>query len=70
GRELAGVVEGLGAWGVRWIHEIGDEDLDPHLLMWDMRRTVPVHTWPRSRTVVSVRRRRAPGGEVVARRLR
>src|SRR6185437_11523556 len=39
--------------GVRWIGELGEEDLDPHLLMWDMRRTIPVDTWPRSRTTLA-----------------
>src|SRR5574337_537191 len=29
GQELADVVNALGAWGVRWIPEIGDDDLDP-----------------------------------------
>lgn len=53
GEELRGVVESLGAWGVRWIGQLGEEDLDPHLLMWDMRRTVPVDSWPTSRTVVA-----------------
>ncbi|SEL60201.1 winged helix-turn-helix transcriptional regulator [Rhodococcus maanshanensis] len=53
GEELGGVVEALGAWGVRWIGELGEEDLDPHLLMWDMRRTVPIDRWPRGRTVVA-----------------
>ncbi|MFD4182165.1 winged helix-turn-helix transcriptional regulator [Rhodococcus sp. NPDC058514] len=53
GEELGGVVEALGAWGVRWIGQLGDEDLDPHLLMWDMRRTVPIGRWPRGRTVVA-----------------
>lgn len=60
GRELAGVVEALGAWGVRWIGELGDRDLDPHLLMWDMRRTVPVDAWPRTRTVVNFKLSGAP----------
>ncbi|MBW0017468.1 MAG: helix-turn-helix transcriptional regulator [Mycobacterium sp.] len=55
GQELATVVEALGQWGVRWIPEIGDEDLDPHLLMWDIRRTVRVDDWPRARTVVAFR---------------
>jgi DNA-binding HxlR family transcriptional regulator len=55
GQELAGVVNALGEWGVRWIPEIGDDDLDPHLLMWDIRRTVPVEAWPRARTVVAFR---------------
>lgn len=55
GQELRGIVEGLGAWGVRWIGELGQTDLDPHLLMWDMRRTVPADAWPQTRTVVAFR---------------
>ena len=55
GKELADVVDALGAWGVRWIGELGDQDLDPHLLMWDIRRTVPIDKWPRTRTVVAFR---------------
>ena len=55
GQELAAVVEALGQWGVRWIPEVGDEDLDPHLLMWDIRRTVSVDAWPRARTVLAFR---------------
>jgi DNA-binding HxlR family transcriptional regulator len=53
GRELHGVVAALGAWGVRWIGELGDADLDPHLLMWDIRRTVPIDEWPRRRTTLA-----------------
>jgi DNA-binding HxlR family transcriptional regulator len=60
GRELSGIVEALGAWGVRWIGELGDHDLDPHLLMWDMRRKVPVAAWPRDRTVLAFRFRDVP----------
>lgn len=52
GEELRPVVEALGAWGIRWVGELGDRDLDPHLLFWDMRRTVPVERWPRGRTVL------------------
>ncbi|KAA1418334.1 helix-turn-helix transcriptional regulator [Mumia zhuanghuii] len=40
GRELQAVVESVGLWGVRWIGNLGDEDLDPKLLMWDMHRNV------------------------------
>jgi DNA-binding HxlR family transcriptional regulator len=54
GLELRPVVEGLGAWGIRWVGALGEEDLDPHLLLWDMRRTVPVDRWPRRRTVVAL----------------
>ena len=57
------VVEALGAWGVRWIGELGDEDLDPHLLLWDMRRNVPVRAVAarRARSLhVPLRRRGSP----------
>lgn len=53
GRELDDVVVALTTWGARWVGELGDEDLDPHLLMWDIRRTVPIDAWPRARTVVA-----------------
>ncbi len=55
GEELRGIVTALGAWGTRWIGELGDRDLDPHLLMWDIKRTVPVDEWPPARTVVGIR---------------
>jgi DNA-binding HxlR family transcriptional regulator len=52
GRELRPVVEALGVWGIRWIGELGDRDLDPKLLMWDMRRNVNHAAAPSTRTVV------------------
>ncbi|MFZ2242363.1 MAG: helix-turn-helix domain-containing protein [Gordonia amarae] len=52
GLELFEVVEALSRWGTRWVGELGDVDLDPHLLMWDMRRTISVEGWPRTRTMV------------------
>jgi hypothetical protein len=52
GRELAPVVEAIGAWGVRWIGELGEEDLDPKLLLWDMHRNVDHTAVPGERTVV------------------
>jgi DNA-binding HxlR family transcriptional regulator len=55
GRELHEVVQALSVWGVRWIGELGDNDLDPHLLMWDIRRNVAVDDWPRARTVLAFR---------------
>ena len=55
GRELQPVVEALGAWGIRWIGEIGDEDLDPKLLLWDMRRNIDYTSVPPGRTVVQFR---------------
>jgi DNA-binding HxlR family transcriptional regulator len=61
GLELKPIVDALGAWGVRWVGELGEEDLDPHLLMWDMHRTLPLDRWPRSRTVVAFRFDDVPG---------
>jgi DNA-binding HxlR family transcriptional regulator len=55
GQELGTVVNALMAWGVRWVGELGEEDLDPHLLMWDIRRSVPIEEWPRARTVLEFR---------------
>ena len=52
GEELRRVVEGLGAWGVRWIGELGDEDLDPKLLLWDMHRNIDRAEIPSGRSVV------------------
>ena len=55
GEELRPVVEALGAWGMRWIGELGDADLDPKLLLWDLSRHVDPATIPSGRTVVSFR---------------
>ena len=40
GEELSPVVERLGAWGMRWIGQIGEHDLDLKLLLWDLHRHV------------------------------
>jgi DNA-binding HxlR family transcriptional regulator len=52
GRELQPVVEAIGTWGIRWMPELGDEDLDPHLLMWDIHRNVDLESVPVGRTVL------------------
>ncbi|MBY8870980.1 helix-turn-helix transcriptional regulator [Micromonospora sp. PLK6-60] len=52
GEELRPALEALGAWGIRWIGELGDEDLDPKLLLWDMHRHVDHDAVPAGRTVV------------------
>lgn len=62
GHELRPVVEALGVWGVRWIGELGDEDLDPQLLLWDMHRNVDHDEVPAGRTVVQFRFRDVPAG--------
>ncbi|TFV89480.1 helix-turn-helix domain-containing protein [Blastococcus sp. CT_GayMR16] len=52
GKELEPIVEALGRWGTRWIPELGDDDLDPHLLLWDIHRNVDTEAVPDGRTVV------------------
>ncbi|MBE4741175.1 MULTISPECIES: winged helix-turn-helix transcriptional regulator [Streptomyces] len=52
GVELRPVIEALGVWGTRWIGQIGDEDLDPKLLLWDLHRNVVRDAVPDGRTVV------------------
>jgi DNA-binding HxlR family transcriptional regulator len=54
GRELRPIIESLGAWGTRWIGELGDEDLDPQLLLWDMHRNIDHSATPAGRTVVQL----------------
>ncbi|HET6391855.1 MAG TPA: helix-turn-helix domain-containing protein [Blastococcus sp.] len=53
GRELEPIVEALGRWGIRWIPELGDADLDPHLLLWDMHRNVDREAVPDGRTAIA-----------------
>lgn len=54
GEELRPVVMSLGTWGTRWL-ELTDDDLDPKLLVWDMRRSVDLAALPTGRTVIHVR---------------
>ncbi len=53
GAELRPIVEAIGVWGVRWVGELGDADLDPKLLMWDLHRNVDPRLPPTERRVVS-----------------
>ncbi len=55
GRELGPVVMALGEWGTRWRTQLGEEDLDPHLLMWDVHRNLDLDSMPDGRTVIGFR---------------
>jgi DNA-binding HxlR family transcriptional regulator len=47
GQELAPVIEMLGTWGHRWLRrDVRREELDPALLMWDVRRRVDPAAMP------------------------
>jgi DNA-binding HxlR family transcriptional regulator len=51
GWELKPVVEQLGVWGQRWARgRLTDQDCDPDLLMWDLRRRVNRDAFPENRT--------------------
>ena len=52
GEELRPAIELLGAWGIRWTGVLGDVDLDPKLLMWDLHRNVDRALVPPGTTVV------------------
>lgn len=53
GKELHGLIVGLGEWGQRWANQhIGPTDVDPRLLMWDMRRRIHLDRLPERRVVV------------------
>ena len=54
GEELRPIIEALGLWGHKHVqHEISKQDLDPTLLMWDIRRRVdPAAMPPAKRAVV------------------
>lgn len=55
GRELFAVVEKMGLWAQRWLrHKLVDaENLDPDLLMWDIRRTVVSQVRPGDRRFIA-----------------
>ena len=52
GLELRPIVEAIGVWGTRWATDLGDQDLDPQLLLWDIHYNIDHDTLPPGRTVV------------------
>ena len=51
GWELKPVIEQLGVWGQRWVRgQMTEEDFDPDLVMWDMRRRIDLEIFPETRT--------------------
>jgi DNA-binding HxlR family transcriptional regulator len=54
GEELRSVVDSLGVWGQRWVESsVSLKNLDPSLLMWDMRRNLKVEPFPARRCTIS-----------------
>ena len=53
GRDLREVVVSMGMWGQKWVESsLSLKNLDPSLLMWDMRRNLNPEPLPNRRTVV------------------
>ena len=47
------VIEGIGIWGQKWVESsLSLKNLDPSLLMWDMRRNLDPSPLPQIRTAV------------------
>ncbi|PCI78462.1 MAG: transcriptional regulator [SAR86 cluster bacterium] len=53
GRDLHNVVESVGIWGQKWVSTKSSlENLDPSLLMWDMRRNLNPTPLPESGAII------------------
>jgi DNA-binding HxlR family transcriptional regulator len=55
GRDLHPVIIAVGNWGQKWVETDATlENLDPNLLMWDMRRNIDPEPMPKAQTVIQV----------------
>ncbi len=53
GEELRPLIIGMGNWGHRWVRsELSMRNLDPSLLMWDIRRNLQPEPMPTSRCTI------------------
>jgi DNA-binding HxlR family transcriptional regulator len=61
GKDLRPVVEAMGFWGQKWVDaRLSLKNLDPSLLMWDMRRNLNPSPLPDGRTVIQFLYRELP----------
>ncbi|HSS64220.1 MAG TPA: helix-turn-helix domain-containing protein [Gammaproteobacteria bacterium] len=64
GRELRPIIMQLGEWGLRWVRQrFGNNDLDPAVLMWDLRRRAHPEAFPPGLTVVKFEISDVPAGK-------
>ena len=64
GEALGPLVVSLGTWSRDWLkREITDEEADPALLMWDVRRSIRLDRLPEDRVVAFFRYRDAEDGK-------
>ena len=53
GRELEPIIMQMGVWGQRWARsDMSKGDLDPRILMWDIKRRIDTSMFPDRRTVL------------------
>ena len=53
GEELRPLIMGLGSWAQRWMESrLSLRNLDPSLLMWDMRRSLDISSLPERRCTI------------------
>lgn len=64
GHDLMPVVTAMGKWGQRWLEaQLSLKNLDPSLLMWDMRRNLDPQPLPQRRVTVQFLYPDAPQGQ-------
>lgn len=55
GADLIPVVKAIGEWGHKWVEtEASLQNVDPKLLMWDIRRKIDPAPLPKQRTVIQI----------------
>ncbi|MCL7940574.1 helix-turn-helix transcriptional regulator [Halomonas sp. ATCH28] len=55
GEELRPVIMAMGCWGQRWLEaQLSMKNLDPSLLMWDMRRNLDPEPLPPQRVTIQI----------------
>jgi len=61
GWELKTIVEALGIWGNRWVRgQLNEDDFDPDVLMWDIRRRINLGNMPPTQTCICIEFRDVP----------
>lgn len=64
GEDLQPLVETMAAWGQRWVRwRVAPEEIEPGLLMWEVKRNVVIERLPEERIVVYFTFRNAPRGQ-------
>jgi len=64
GEDMRPVVMALGIWGQRWVDaNLTLKNLDPSLLMWDMRRSLNTNPFPARRCTINFLYAEVPAGK-------